>query len=376
MMVRKLFNVALATVALMCVMPIANAQEEQGDGVLMPMNAWLVGPTTLAEGSNVDTIGIPCLMVTNFSNGYEMRISGGDKVIMAMALNVRSNNFTAGESYQMGIGFAADETVDLPALAFSEDTLVVGLEEEKDFYEKLQASDSLFVGLGDKQMQFSLLGVPQALKRLEQCFTAPGEDSSQAASEEAPREEDQASVEDLPESDIAGIKTLDKEDLKELHEISASSGDEGNALPEEPSAEKPAAVPAEIAKVPEAKPRDIMIPSATLSPTRMVAGQKMRWRVMKGGGLQGVLEVWAKSAGAEIIWKSPSSFSVPESLVLEGTFEEGVQAVLGLFPQGQLRPVGNLYVSPSTGHKTLVIQEVQPVDKPVETVNYAPIIAP
>lgn len=365
MILRAAFRIGFCT-CLLTTAVFSSAEAQNDGGVLMPMNAWLVGPTTLAEGSDVDTVGIPCLMVTSFSNNHEMRISGGDQVIMAMALNVRDDNFSAGESYQMTLGFSDDEELKVPALAFSENTLVVGLEDEVGFYEKLQTSETLFVGLGEAQMQFSLLGVPQALKRLEQCFKGP-ESSGEGMS--AARDTAQEDISDDMQDDAVGIKTLDEEDLQEISEVLKDAEPE-IALPQE-APRKSAPQP-----IREVRPRDILEPSANAPAAAAGKSPMMRWRVMKGGGLQGVLEVWAASANASIIWKSPSSYSLPESLAMEGTFEEVVQAVLGLFPANAPRPVGQLYVDQNTGRKTLVIEEALPVDSPVETVNYAPISSP
>jgi hypothetical protein len=371
---------------------------EDATSLLVPTGAWLVGPTTLADGSATEG-GMPCVMVNKFSNQMEMRLSGGGEEILALALNVGSATFTADQSYLMNIAFEDSAPISLPAQAFSEDTVVVGTEPGKDFYKLLKDKQSMTVKLGESVMEFSLLGVAQGLKRLEECFkpgTAPATvataTTAETAVEIAPATAPASSAQKVPP--VAGIKSLDEVSAQKVNalmdEIKGKAAPAGevsrDAAPEAPAAvaasvatpvqaTPPAAVsPAEPAVVASPQSQDILSPGTATTVTGQ--GPQMRWRVMKGANLQNILEVWATSAQARLIWNAEQTFSVPESLALQGTFEAAVEAVLAQFASGAARPVGKIYQDSATQQKILVIDADRAPAAPASEGAYAPIVMP
>lgn len=334
------------------------AQDDVAPDLLAPSGAWLVGPTTLADGSDIETGGMPCVMVNKFSNGSELRFSGGGEEILALALNVGTPTFDVKQSYLITIGFEGQESINLPAEAFSEDTVVVGTEPGKAFYKFLKEKPSMTLKLGTSVMEFSLLGVSHGLKRLEDCYKPLPE---------APAKESIKAVE-APVLPATGIKKLDEVTAQKVDELRKEIT--GNAVPTPTEMKEPVQPP----PLKDAKPRDILSPG-TAAPTTG-EGQQMRWRAMKGSDLQSTLDLWAQSMKARVIWKAGRSFSLPESMVLQGTFEMAVEAVLARFPHGQARPVGKIYVDPASGQKTLVIEQDKPESLPGGTGSYAPIGAP
>lgn len=371
------------------------AQAQDVTHMLMPSNAWLVGPTTLAEGSDVQAAGVPCLMVTSFSNNYEVRISGGGQQIMAMALNFREKNFKPGESYLMTLSFSEEGGFEVAAQAFSEDTLVVGLSQEPEFYKRLTESESLYITLGEAKMQFSLLGVPQGLKRLEQCFQPSAADVRAAISSEAVDDGvAEGGLQTLGDGEIEALRDMvaGEENASAATDVTAEAiPDALPAIPEAAAEPAPAttASPAveqkqvqdlrKVADTPpshEARPRDILAPANKTVTAAEAVNPRMQWRVMKGGGLEGVLGVWSQSVNMRLIWKTDQSYSVPQSLSMQGTFEEVVQAVLEQFPADGPRPVGKIYLDPSSRQKVLLIETVVPAQQmPVEGA-YEPILSP
>ena len=299
------------------------------DTVLAPTGTWMVGPMTLEVGTP-EAAGMPCIMVNKFSNNIEMRFSGGGEDILAMALSVDEKPFIKDQSYLISIGFTAANAVKYPAQAFAENTLVIGLEPGKDFYKSLQMATSLFVTLGTETMEFSLQGVPQGLKLLENCFRPAVQAAAPAIEPESP-----------------GIRVLDKTT--------------GNVL-------SPMELP-----VPKAALDSAVSPRDILPATNAVTGEQKRWRVMKGGELYGVLKIWADNAKAQVIWKADRAFIVPESVVMQGTFEEAIEGLLLQFPRGQSRPVAKIYNDPVTLQKTLLIENETIPAVPVGEGNYAPI---
>ena len=357
---------------------VAYAQEEEVvTSLLVPASAWLVGPTTLDDGSAAGR-GMPCVMVNKYSNNVEMRLSGGGLEVLAMALTFQEKSFQKDQSYLMGISFPDQELVQLPAQAFSETTLVIGTEPGKDFYKSLQTADSMTLTLGASSMEFSLLGVAQGLKRLEECFKP-----SAAASEAA-----------VPAPVVPGIKGLDKEPEEPAEENAPTENNEVGDMIDKAAADAlpPAADEPEISKkeepvplpekkepepalpITEVKPRDILLPGASTAVSG--EGQQMRWRVMKGANLQSIFEVWAQSAQARLVWNAGQGFSVPESLAMQGTFEAVVEAVLSQFPEDQIRPVGKIYMDTAMKQKVLVIETVKPSAPLTTEGNYPPIGVP
>ena len=393
---------------------------QDSDALITPTSGWLVGPALVSESADGTT---PCLMANNFSNNFEIRFSGGGENILAMAVNVHRPTFEPGASYLMTLGVTEGEGVDLPAQAFSADTVIVDMKPDKGFYQNLKKAQSLFVKLGDSQMEFSMLGVGDGLKRMESCFSpstksaaAPvehavegqhvwkaGSDADKPAHDEAPPVTDSA---------IPGIRKLDAALAQPQEPMGRDAAEEqadaGSALPPmgdvpavSPNAPAPDPVHSQevsapviedivdqnrpnmvITKAPESQPApveakpDIIFPPAGKAAQASAPGQQMRWRVMKGANLRGILDVWAKSAQAQLVWQSDQDFSVMQSVAQQDTFEGIVQTLLAQYPDGQPRPVGKIHIDPATGQKTLVIEADKPVISSADEGNYAPIIAP
>lgn len=391
------------------------AQEDVAPELLAPSGAWLVGPTTLTDGSEAEGSGMPCVMVNKFSNGSELRFSGGGEEILALALNVGAPTFEINQSYLITISFEGQAPIKLPAEAFSEDTIVVGTEPGKDFYKFLKEKPSMTLQLGTSVMEFSMLGVPHSLKRLEECYKPQPASPAPAATASI------AAPVPAPNATATGIKKLDEVSAQKVNELMDEIT--GNALPavpatpvravpvekapeaavsksaDVPAAEKapprpapqpqiqPAPAPLPEAAAPEptptpapqssfkdAKPRDILSPGTPAPVTG--EGPQMRWRVMKGANLQSTLDVWAESTKGRLIWEADKPFSMPESMAMQGTFETAVEAVLARFPRGQARPIGKIYTDPTNGQKVLVIEQDNPELPASAEGSYAPIISP
>lgn len=404
---------------------------QDSDTLITPTSGWLVGPALVSESADGTT---PCLMANNFSNNFEIRFSGGGQNILAMAVNVHRPTFEAGASYLMTLGVTEGEGVDLPAQAFSADTVIVDMKPDKGFYQNLKKAQSLFIKLGDGQMEFSMLGVGDGLKRMESCFSPSSKAAAQPVehavegqhvwkADSGTTQPAQAEPSPGTESAIPGIRKLDTA-LAQPQGAAAGQGvaeepaDTGSALPPmgddisvSPNAPVPDPVHSQevaapdqgagpviedvvdqnrpnmqIAKAPkaalepqaapvEAKP-DIIFPPAGQAAQASAAGQQMRWRVMKGANLRGILDVWAKSAQTQLVWQSDQDFSVLQSVAQQDTFEGIVETLLSQYPDGQPRPLGKIHVDPATGQKTLVIEADKPVVSSADEGNYAPIIAP
>lgn len=80
-----------------------------------------------------------------------------------------------------------------------------------------------------------------------------------------------------------------------------------------------------------------------------------QWQAFRGASAHDVLESWSQDAGVEIVWNSDEDYSIPQTVKLAGSYESAVEALLNQYGNAYGRPVGNLYVDPSSGKKTLVV---------------------
>lgn len=358
--------------------------------LLKPASAWMVGPTTVEDGAKTDMAGMPCVMVNEFTNDFGLRISGGGGEILAMAMTVGETPFEKDQSYLMTVGFESDGGEQFPAEAFSDDTVVIGITEGKDFYKSLKDSEAMYVTLGDSQMKFSLKGATQGLKRMEECFkpvtastVVPATTPVMSHAQEAmgihrlaedpattnPDPEAQTEGNALPPMDDAPVSDLavEPEPVADLVEKAITPDKvEAEVIPEPKSAPVSAPMP-----IKEVTPRDIL----ASQPVVGTEGRQIRWRVIKGSDLQDVLEVWSKGAEVKLIWAADKSFSVKESLSTQTTFEKVVVELLAQFPSGEAYPTARFYLDPQTQQKVLVIEDVKPA-RPAGEGNYEPITIP
>lgn len=175
-----------------------SATPAHANTVFVPTSGWLVGPSTLvsdAEG------GLPCVMMNQFSNGFVMRVSGGDQVVMGFALDVRQNAFTAGKSYDLGIAFDSGFRKVFKAEAYDTATIMAVTQDAPELYNALRDAREMIIGIEGKTLRFVMLGARDGLTRMEECFNPKGQPRrSPAAHEAAP----------MPEAPVrAGMKTAD-----------------------------------------------------------------------------------------------------------------------------------------------------------------------
>jgi hypothetical protein len=90
-----------------------------------------------------------------------------------------------------------------------------------------------------------------------------------------------------------------------------------------------------------------------------IALQGDRWQTARGAGLADTLGLWSDVAGVDLIWRAYDNFEAPESINVEGSFEDAVTALLDQFEGQSERPVASLHIDPQTGQKTLVVETIQ-----------------
>jgi hypothetical protein len=72
--------------------------------------------------------------------------------------------------------------------------------------------------------------------------------------------------------------------------------------------------------------------------------------------MRGVLQLWAREAGVELVWDSAVEFPVKQTLNMQGDFESALEAMLEQYQGDTIRPIGRLHAPPGEGAKFLVIE--------------------
>ncbi len=376
MAVKKL----LAILLLLLAAP-ASLRAEDDPGIIAPTSGWLVGPVGLVAGD--DAASMPCLAANQFANGYFVRFSGGGGKILAMAVDTRRAELMPGESYALSVRLDDSEPRVLPALAYDPTTLILNLEQDENFYADLGKTATLGLRLGEQdEVPLALLGLKEGLARMETCHggTAAAPAPARAVEPQPvgfrridvaggmpdsalpamPPKETAPSAEAMPAPEPAPVAADSKSLEQRLRAAAASINDpateappaEAAAVPEVVTTVPPSAVSSRQAA--EAQPRDVLEGAAPAT-----ADSRMRWRAIRGANLRSILEIWSKNAQVQLVWSAGQDYSLPESLVFEGTFDEALEKLLSVFPDDDTAPSGHLYRDQETGRNVLIIRKHQ-----------------
>jgi hypothetical protein len=371
------------------------AQARADDKIFAPTSSWLVGPVSAVQPDDLRGRAMPCVMMNQYDNGYTFRISGGGERILAMAVDFHQSAFAPGKSYRVDLTIPPHVDAVLPANAYNESILTMNTQKIDGLYKNLAAAKTMKMKIGDRTMEFALLGVKDGLQRMEQCFNGGAEApetvavspaapavnpalmpppppmgmQTDAVSEppmipqdaipEVPMEEP---VSEMAQVQDSGAASMIDDMLRSAVE---KSGQVKEPVPEEKTAAQPsvqqqgqALAQAWSPGVASGSQREIMVPR-TDSRLKELAAQQSNtrtWRAMHGAGLQEVLDVWASQAHVGLVWKAGRDFPVVKSVSAQGTFEEAVSGLLGQYEAGKERPVGKIYNDPVSGKRVLLVE--------------------
>ncbi len=259
-------------------------------------------------------------------------------------------------------------------------------------YMNLAAAKTMKMKIGDRTMEFALLGVKDGLARVEKCFNGGAEVpektivssgvtsinpalmpppppmgmQTDAVTPVMPQEaipqvpaEAQAMPEQ-PETKDAGTAAMVDDMLRSAAEkngrVKAVAVDQKPAETKKPAAQQQGQALAQAwnpGAVSGAQ-REIMVPR-TDSRLNELADSRT-WRAMHGAGLQEVLDVWTSQAHVRLLWMAGRDFPVMKSISAQGTFESAVQGLLEQYQGEDERPVGKIYNDPATGKRVLLVE--------------------
>ena len=388
---------------------------------VMPTSAWLVGPASLGGVDGHPPGNMPCVAVTQFSNGYTVRLSGGGGKLMAMAMDLRTDRFTARQKYDVEFSIPGAYFQILTGAAYDPRTLLFSLHKFPDFYAALKKAETLDVKIDGAVATLNLAGLNDGLTRMESCFgqarSDPAQNSGQQNSgqqnsgrqnSENPMGMQSSGIEQQQQAPAAPQNPL----IAQNAGLTPMPGDAPpQSQPQQPSFPPPAAAPAPrddtvlslmqkaqeaqdtaarlSAKSPYAAPKaDLPSPSAQGGPAGNVArswsdptvlrrapddilvqrnsgpsalagdaARPMRWRALRGANLRDTLDIWAAGVGVRVLWNATDNFAVRQSLSFEGTFDQAANALLEQFGGQGAQPVGRIYREPGSAALVLVVDQ-------------------
>jgi hypothetical protein len=160
--------------------------------------------------------------------------------------------------------------------------------------------------------------------------------------------------------DLANIETAAGADEgPDISAISMPQADMDAAAARLQNLEPSAGHPVDITHRPNLQERGlvaIQVPERRQRPAAQKKTTMREWSFSKGQNLRDVLGVWSQKAGVNMIWSIPKDYTVPQTVSINGTYEQAVQALLEQYSLNADRPLGSLHVDSQGTQRTLVIQ--------------------
>lgn len=401
------FLATLAVAGIFACGPV-QAQTPTTIGPLSPTSAWLVGPASLAATIGNIAARIPCVVANQYSNGFVVRFSGGDRKLMAVAIDLKQPSFTPRQRYGAEIDIPGVFFQTVTGAAHDASTIILNLQKTDGIYDALKDAEEMRVKIDQTTIRFAMIGLGDGLERMDVCYNPTVEGPARlgpvvapnpgprppAAAESAPPQNPliarQEALTPMPgenagiaqqsprppamsQQQVSGLMARAQEAERIAQDLiqrspqkpAGAASPQQQSLPADPPPAQAAQSGQQMAtgwtdtaqqRAPEAT--DIMSTGsvkASQAPETYVR-REMRWRALKGANLREVLGVWAQGGGIELIWLSPQDFAVQRSLSQQATFETAVQALLEQFSALDPRPVGRIYREPGSAKLVLVVE--------------------
>ncbi|NQZ13338.1 MAG: TcpQ domain-containing protein [Alphaproteobacteria bacterium] len=380
-----------------------------------PTEGWGVTKTSLAQARGLQDVRLPCLMTTEFDNGFVVRLSGGGGSILAMAIDFRQSVFKKGHKYSAVVSMAG-MTKQISATAFAPNILLFNTRDWPGFYGAVAQGTDMVIDVEGNVMRFMMSDIEGGLKKLEHCFNpnagqgapmpmgAPLTPMSPIAGSPV-----EAMPPQSPQSD--SIPSLSRQPNLNKNEFqgsgpgktqiwSASAGETldvvlarwGAQAGVDVSWQAGAPIPvqndlqfrggftqavqtlmAQNAAISGLKanlvgdmqtatpaPPTPLVPMGSISSrdtavSSVAADIAGRWSAPAGSSVQGVLALWAQQEGVEFVWQSSQNFALKRGINAGNSFEAAVQSVLEQFVNDPLRPTARLNKDPNTGQRVLFV---------------------
>lgn len=376
----------MAMLAIGILLP-ANASAQEA-AVFTPASPWTVGSTELSNVRGLSGVKMPCVVSTEFDNGFVVRFSGGGGKMLAMAVDFRQAVFTKGKKYDAAISIGDGYVKQVSASAFTDSTLIFNLRPLIDFYGTLKGGKTLSIDIDDNALKFNLGQIASSYDALENCYsggkaapvkplpgaptgspvplvkaepvqsaaTAPTAMPEGVADKKMPQSLDDivqgsasdngsapapaaaqksrmnvAQVTPRPEetkNEIPGAKgQLPKADdsVTTPREVSRPVADDMTSTPR-PSADSAPVMPMPISRADNTPAMANAAPAAPMQVAQKPVS--MTWEARAGEDIKIVLSRWAERAGYDLQWEAAQDGKVAQDIDLTGSFEDAVTQLL------------------------------------------------
>lgn len=262
----------------------------------MPTQGWHVQPTVVQGIKKLPNVKLPCMAKTVYDNGYELRLSGSEGRLLAMAVDFRQNIFARGRQYPSTIVIPAMGPKAVTATAFSNSVLIFNLRNLAGIYQVLPAAPSFELNIEGNIMRFGTGGLSVAMAQLESCFQGRMMSGGPGFKTQMPPPVIQPAVASVPP-------------------VQSVPMDDGNIV----------------------KPRfSEWEKSVSKDPYRAEPAKTFKdpvqrrtvWQAKAGDDLQQTLQRWGSKAGVDIAWQAGNNGTVANDVYLTGTFEDAVQSLM------------------------------------------------
>lgn len=366
----------------------------------MPVGGWNVEKTAFAQTQGLAGVKLPCMMATNYDNGFIVRFSGHSGQMLAMAIDFRQDVFTQGRKYPANVGVNGGAGFGVTATAFSESTLIFNLRPVAGFYQQLGGASVLTLNVDGNVFNFGLGGAPEALGRLESCFgpstrpvgalpvgvneppklnakdmnksftpSAPSTSAPRVPRAPASMMNWQASAGDDIRSTLerwsaqAGVALQWQSDrvgqvVSDI-QVSGSFADAVQLLMAQNSTAL--GIDANMRGTSMAAPVSPMMPPQPISPISVPPRPQAvaQWNAPAGANLQLVLQKWSEDEGVSVIWQSHHNFVLKAPVNTAKSYEAALQAMLSQFSNDNIRPAAQLNNDPQTGKRILIVKSTR-----------------
>lgn len=158
--------------------------------VFSPASEWSVHAGQLSTVRGLKPMKMPCVISTEYDNGFVVRFSGGGSEMLALAIDFRQDVFKQGRQYDAMITIGGGYVQQVRASAFTPSTLIFNLRPLANFYNVAQNGGEMEIELEGNTLKFALGSIGGSFAELESCYggadTPPVQPVSAQANGKAP----------------------------------------------------------------------------------------------------------------------------------------------------------------------------------------------
>lgn len=308
----KVHSSILASAALLALIP---AQAFAQKVPVFHPGPWEVGSTQLANARGIKPVKLPCIISTEYDNGYTVRFSGGGGALLAMAIDFRQEAFTQGRKYNAMISVGDSYVKQVTATAFTSSTLLFNLRPLKDFYGTVKSGRPMEIGIEDNAMKFNLDDIAGSFQKLESCYAGGDAEPVEPIIRAADADGKAAPAK------VPGVEKIAAAPLPRSFDDIVQNSEPAAASPMKIAEPKPARVSR---AVPASAPQSAA-PAPAQIPRRI---SQTQWTAGAGEDIRTVLGRWADRAGYDLDWQSAQGGKVAQDVSMNGSFEDAVSQLL------------------------------------------------